>query len=50
MLRCNYIIENENSAIAMTEAPETVKMFIKQRFRWSFGVMQTFWKNREYAF
>jgi cellulose synthase/poly-beta-1,6-N-acetylglucosamine synthase-like glycosyltransferase len=50
LLRCNYIIENENNAIAMTEAPETVKMFIKQRFRWSFGVMQTFWKNRDMLF
>ncbi len=50
LLRCNYIIENENDAIAMTEAPETVKMFIKQRFRWSFGVMQTFWKNRDMLF
>ncbi len=50
MLRCNYIVENENNAIAMTEAPETVKMFIKQRFRWSFGVMQTFWKNRDMLF
>jgi cellulose synthase/poly-beta-1,6-N-acetylglucosamine synthase-like glycosyltransferase/spore germination protein YaaH/peptidoglycan/xylan/chitin deacetylase (PgdA/CDA1 family) len=50
MLRCNYIIANENDAIAMTEAPETVKMFIKQRFRWSFGVMQTFWKNRDMLF
>ena len=50
MLRCKYIIENENNAIAMTEAPETVKMFIKQRFRWSFGVMQTFWKNRDMLF
>jgi peptidoglycan-N-acetylglucosamine deacetylase len=50
MLRCNYIIENENSAIAMTEAPETTNMFIKQRFRWSFGVMQTFWKNRDMLF
>jgi peptidoglycan-N-acetylglucosamine deacetylase len=50
MLRCNYIVENENRAIAMTEAPETVRMFIKQRFRWSFGVMQTFWKNRDMLF
>ncbi|MBS1599258.1 MAG: glycosyltransferase [Bacteroidetes bacterium] len=47
ILRCNYIIENESEAIAMTEAPETLKMFFKQRFRWSFGVMQTFWKNRD---
>ena len=50
ILRCNYVIENEPKAIAMTEAPETLKMFFKQRFRWSFGVMQTFWKNRDVLF
>ncbi|PWT77074.1 MAG: glycosyl transferase family 2 [Bacteroidetes bacterium] len=50
ILRCNYKIENESSAIAMTEAPETLKMFFKQRFRWSFGVLQTFWKNRDVLF
>ena len=50
ILRCGYIIENENKAIAMTEAPETLKMFFKQRFRWNFGVMQTFWKNRDALF
>ncbi|KAF0242529.1 MAG: glycosyl transferase family [Chitinophagaceae bacterium] len=50
ILRCNYIIKNENSAIAMTEAPETLKQFMKQRFRWTFGVMQTFWKNRDALF
>lgn len=50
ILRCGYTIKNDNKAIAMTEAPETVKMFLKQRFRWSFGVMQTFWKNRDALF
>ncbi len=50
ILKCGYIVENENRAIAMTEAPETVKEFLKQRFRWSFGVMQTFWKHREVLF
>ncbi|MEO6314471.1 MAG: polysaccharide deacetylase family protein [Chitinophagaceae bacterium] len=50
ILRCGYTIKNDNNAIAMTEAPETVKMFLKQRFRWSFGVMQTFWKNRDALF
>ena len=50
ILRCNYIVENENKAIAMTEAPETLKMFFKQRLRWNFGVMQTFWKNRDALF
>lgn len=50
ILRCGYRIDNENSAIAMTEAPETLKQFMKQRFRWTFGVMQTFWKNRDALF
>ncbi|HMH31462.1 MAG TPA: glycosyltransferase, partial [Puia sp.] len=50
ILRCGYSIENESLAIAMTEAPETLRMFFKQRFRWSFGVMQTFWKNRDLLF
>jgi cellulose synthase/poly-beta-1,6-N-acetylglucosamine synthase-like glycosyltransferase/spore germination protein YaaH/peptidoglycan/xylan/chitin deacetylase (PgdA/CDA1 family) len=47
ILRCGYLVENDNKAIAMTEAPESLKMFFKQRFRWSYGVMQTFWKNRD---
>ncbi len=50
ILRRRYVIENEPAAIAMTEAPETLKMFFKQRFRWSFGVLQTFWKNRDVLF
>ena len=50
MLRADYKIVNENKAIALTEAPETLKQFLKQRFRWSFGVMQAFWKNRDALF
>ena len=50
MLRAGYLIKNENKAIALTEAPETMKQFLKQRFRWSFGVMQAFWKNRDALF
>ncbi|MES1223551.1 MAG: glycosyltransferase family 2 protein, partial [Bacteroidota bacterium] len=50
ILRAGYIVENQNKAIALTEAPETLKMFVKQRFRWNFGVMQTFWKNRDALF
>ncbi len=50
ILRCEYTIENENKALALTEAPETLNMFIKQRFRWNFGVMQTFWKHRDAFF
>jgi peptidoglycan-N-acetylglucosamine deacetylase len=50
ILRQGYTIANEHEALAFTEAPESVKMFIKQRFRWSFGVMQTFWKHRQVLF
>ena len=34
----------------MTEAPEKMEQFLKQRFRWSFGVMQTFYKHRDACF
>lgn len=47
LLRDGNVIENENKAIAMTEAPEHTKQFIKQRSRWTFGVMQSFWKHRD---
>lgn len=47
IIRAGYIVANEPRAIAYTEAPETVKQFMKQRYRWSFGVMQTFYKHRD---
>lgn len=50
ILKAGYIIRNSDDAIAYTEAPETVNGLLKQRFRWSFGVMQSFWKNRDTLF
>ncbi|HJW18765.1 MAG TPA: polysaccharide deacetylase family protein [Flavisolibacter sp.] len=50
ILRAGYIIKNENNAIALTEAPEKTKQFLKQRLRWSFGVLQTFWKHKDVLF
>lgn len=50
ILRAGYIIKNENHAIALTEAPEDLKQFVKQRTRWCFGILQTFWKNRDALF
>ncbi|MFI5134068.1 MAG: glycosyltransferase [Chitinophagales bacterium] len=50
MLRNGGIIRNCIKAIALTEAPETLGQFMKQRFRWSYGVMQSFWKNRDACF
>ncbi|MDB5224275.1 MAG: glycosyltransferase [Chitinophagaceae bacterium] len=45
--RKGYIIRNCTKAISYTEAPETFRQFMRQRFRWSFGVMQCFWKHRD---
>lgn len=50
ILRQGYIIRNCTKAIAVTEAPETIPQFLKQRFRWSYGIMQSFWKNRDACF
>lgn len=50
LLRSGYIVRNCASALAYTETPESIRMFLKQRFRWSFGVMQCFWKHRDSCF
>ena len=44
------VIRNCAEAIAITEAPETLKQFMKQRFRWNYGIMQSFWKNKDACF
>lgn len=46
LLKNGHVVRNCTEAISYTEAPETFKQFFKQRFRWSFGVMQCFWKHR----
>lgn len=50
ILRKGYHIINCVEAIAITEAPETLNEFMKQRFRWTYGIMQAFWKNRDACF
>jgi len=50
MLRAGYVIKTCNDALALTEAPETLNMFMKQRSRWTFGMMQSFWKHRDLLF
>ena len=50
LLRAGYRVRTCNEAIANTEAPETTRMFIKQRSRWTFGIMQSFWKHRDLLF
>ena len=48
--KCGYKICYTSRAVAWTEAPETVKTFAKQRFRWAFGTLQCLWKHRELLF
>jgi cellulose synthase/poly-beta-1,6-N-acetylglucosamine synthase-like glycosyltransferase len=43
-------IDYEDEALAYTEAPDTVRGLSKQRSRWVFGTMQTFWKHRRGMF
>jgi cellulose synthase/poly-beta-1,6-N-acetylglucosamine synthase-like glycosyltransferase/peptidoglycan/xylan/chitin deacetylase (PgdA/CDA1 family)/spore germination protein YaaH len=40
----------DSTAIAWTEAPDTVESLIKQRFRWAFGTLQCLWKHRDTTF
>ena len=47
ILRSGYKIDYEEEAIALTEAPDTVGAFLKQRFRWMYGTLQAAWKNRD---
>ena len=50
LLMEGYTVRYSPTAIAYTEAPETLKMFIKQRFRWTYGIMQSVWKHKETVF
>jgi peptidoglycan-N-acetylglucosamine deacetylase len=43
--RLGWRISYDEEAIAWTEAPETPGALIRQRFRWTFGTLQSFWKH-----
>ncbi|MBK8750473.1 MAG: glycosyltransferase [Candidatus Competibacteraceae bacterium] len=45
-----YAIVYEDEAVALTEAPDTVRGFVNQRFRWMFGTMQAAWKHADVLF
>ena len=50
LLRAKWSVSYVDSAIAYTEAPDTLKGLTKQRFRWSFGTLQCVWKHRAVLF
>jgi cellulose synthase/poly-beta-1,6-N-acetylglucosamine synthase-like glycosyltransferase/spore germination protein YaaH/peptidoglycan/xylan/chitin deacetylase (PgdA/CDA1 family) len=46
LLRRGYRVEYEDMALAYTEAPTNANGLMRQRFRWSFGVLQAVYKHR----
>jgi peptidoglycan-N-acetylglucosamine deacetylase len=43
--RTGWRVTYDEEAVAWTEAPETAGQLIRQRFRWTFGTLQSFWKH-----
>jgi len=39
-------VDYEDRSLAFTEAPIDMKGLMRQRFRWSFGILQAVWKHR----
>lgn len=45
VLRAGYRVVYEENAVAFTEVPATVRLLMRQRLRWSFGMLQTAFKH-----
>lgn len=48
--KLGYRIAVAERAYAYTEVPETVKIFLRQRFRWMYGTYQVLWKHKDAFF
>ncbi|MFL5478284.1 MAG: glycosyltransferase, partial [Gemmatimonadaceae bacterium] len=46
LLRAGYRVEYEDRALAFTEAPTSANGLMRQRFRWSFGILQSVFKHK----
>ncbi|MGB8258807.1 MAG: glycosyltransferase [Terracidiphilus sp.] len=46
LLEQQFKVVYEDRALAFTEAPVDAKGLMRQRFRWSFGILQAVWKHR----
>src|SRR5690606_11706895 len=44
--RSGWRVVYEPSAVAWTEAPSTLSQLWRQRYRWSYGTIQAWWKHR----
>ena len=50
IVRNGYRVVYEPGAHAYTEAPQTFRAFVNQRFRWMYGTLQACWKHRAILF
>jgi peptidoglycan-N-acetylglucosamine deacetylase len=48
--RLGYSVVYDDEAVALTEAPDTVRGFLRQRYRWTFGTLQAAWKHADTLF
>ena len=46
LLRNGHRVEYEDRALAFTEAPTSASTLMRQRFRWSFGILQAVFKHK----
>ncbi|MCP5075231.1 MAG: glycosyltransferase [Rhodobacteraceae bacterium] len=46
IIRAGYKVAYDETAVAATEAPKTINSLLKQRLRWSLGMLQVSWKHR----
>ncbi len=50
LIAAGHRIVYADRALAYTEAPETARALLKQRYRWTYGVLQACWKYKHRLF
>lgn len=50
ILERGHKVAYADEAVGYTEAPDTLKLLFRQRFRWSYGTLQCAWKHRKALF
>src|SRR5262249_35741069 len=48
--KLGYSIAYEDEAVGLTEAPDTLRGFVRQRYRWMYGTLQAAWKHIDALF
>jgi cellulose synthase/poly-beta-1,6-N-acetylglucosamine synthase-like glycosyltransferase/peptidoglycan/xylan/chitin deacetylase (PgdA/CDA1 family) len=50
LCRAGWRVVYEETAVAWTEVPSTLRQFWRQRYRWCYGTMQAMWKHKHAVF